>query len=227
MVFFQKQWNNTTCFNQCYHFTRDGSQPVKPCHDRGWNFYFKRFWCERYPIVSSSMTWKESKWKPMGRCSVYSSPQKGLRFFHTVAVLKERFDMPAEWTWQRQEHMQHYSEGRSQTPLTHRVTVAEKRWTVMQFDLGNYTQKQVKRCKWLERIPNTFGHLDNFFWSSQLFLPDSNTLPATSCVNSPLDKSVGQHSKYKIISMWVTALNHCSFNMPDGTIATEFIPCSC
>ena len=41
-----------------------------------------------YPIVSSSMTWKESEWNPMGRCSVYSSPQNGLRFFHTVAVLR-------------------------------------------------------------------------------------------------------------------------------------------
>lgn len=41
-----------------------------------------------YPIVSSSMTWKEREWNPNGRCRVYSSPQKGLRFFHTVAVLE-------------------------------------------------------------------------------------------------------------------------------------------
>lgn len=47
----------------------------------GWEFY---------PIVSSSMTWKDNEWNPIGRCRVYSSPQKGLRFFQTVAVLKRQ-----------------------------------------------------------------------------------------------------------------------------------------
>lgn len=68
--------------------------------------FWKCFGCGHYPIVSSSITWKESEWNPIGRCNVYSSPQKGLRFFHTVAVLKrEVYHAYYQQPWSR--HISH------------------------------------------------------------------------------------------------------------------------
>lgn len=81
-------------------------------HDQGpavkskYGIVLKVLWLRDYPIVSSSITWKESEWNPIGRCNVYSSPQKGLRFFHTVAVLKrEVYHAYYQQPWSR--HISH------------------------------------------------------------------------------------------------------------------------